>query len=258
VAGIWKAGVGGVGSGWVGAGVLAAAIGLAAFFSFRERHPGVEQTGVALAVGGRDPVELPTFIGSEWIGQPTEVTAPEREILPPDTGFSRKLYVSVADPGRQVLLSIVLSGRDRTSIHRPELCLVGQGWTIEGSFVRRFRSAGAAGIDRGADPALAGAARMDFPATVLRVRRDLATPGGRVAGPQLVAYWFVAGDGIEPTYAGRLWHDAWNRLVHGRADRWAYVIAQTAAPDGESAALVRLQTILDGALPGFQRGFPAR
>ena len=60
---------------------------------------------------------------------PGEVAVAEllRDILPADTGFSRKNYAFVADRTRDVFLSIVLSGRDRTSIHRPELCLVGQG-----------------------------------------------------------------------------------------------------------------------------------
>ncbi len=85
-----------------------------------------------------------------------EVTEVEKQILPPDTGFSRKTYVSLSDPSRRVFLSIVLSGRDRTSIHRPELCLVETGsWTIRDSFLHRFNFGGSA----------------DFPARVLKVER---------------------------------------------------------------------------------------
>jgi len=46
---------------------------------------------------------------------------------------------------------------------------------------------------------------------------------------------------------------AWDRLRHGRADRWAYVLAQTDAADGDEAALARLQAVLDGTLPAFQK-----
>jgi hypothetical protein len=100
---------------------------------------------------------------------------------------------------------------------------------------------------------LSGAA---FPATVLRVRRQVTTPRGSTVVPQLVAYWFVAGDTVVATHWQRLAHDAWNRVVHGRADRWAYVLMQTDATDGEDAALDRLQSVLNATLPAFQKAKP--
>ncbi|HZZ21055.1 MAG TPA: exosortase/archaeosortase family protein, partial [Opitutaceae bacterium] len=119
------------------------------------------KSGIALEADGMNPVALPTFVGEDWIGRRTEISAVEREVLPPDTGYSRKTYVSLADPTKQVFLSIVLSGRDRTSIHRPEVCLVGQGWTIGGSFQHSFAFPGKT---------------SRFPATVLRVEKEVLTP----------------------------------------------------------------------------------
>jgi hypothetical protein len=171
------------------------------------------------------------------------VTAAEREILPPDTGFSRKTYVALADPESPVFLSIVLSGRDRTSIHRPELCLVAQGWTIAGAETHRF-----------AYPDRPGG--LTFPSTVLHVQLERTTPRGRQVVPQLVAYWFVSSDAVAATHWERLAHDAWNRLRHLRADRWAYVLLQTDATDGETAALARMQAVLDRTLPAFQEPLP--
>ena len=133
---------------------------------------------------------------------------------------------------------MVLRGRDRTSIHRPELCLVGQGWTITDSAPHRFSF-----------PARPEAA---FSATLLRVRREAPTPRGKQLVPQLVVYWFVGGDAVVGTHSQRLLRDAWNRVAHARADRWAYVLMQTDATDGEAAALARMQTVLDGTLPAFQ------
>ena len=46
--------------------------------------------------------------------------------------------------------------------------------------------------------------------------------------------------------------DAWNRVAHARADRWAYVLMQTDATDSEAAALVRMQAVLSATLPVFQ------
>ena len=195
--------------------------------------------GVVLAADGKNPAELPTFVGTEWIGRGAEVTAVERAILPADTGYARKNYVAVADAAQRVFVSVVLSGRDRTSIHRPELCLVGQGWSIEAATTERFRYPGRA--DAG------------FVATVLRVKREVVTPRGRAAVPELVAYWFVDSERVVATNAGRFWRDAWNRLVRGRPDRWAYVLVQTGAADGEAAARARMQAVLTGTLPAFQK-----
>ncbi|MCA0367465.1 MAG: hypothetical protein LCH57_05305, partial [Proteobacteria bacterium] len=79
------------------------------------QRPGGGEAGVRLAADGLNPVELPAFLGTEWIGQRVEVSPVEREILPPDTGYSRRWYANLADRRRDVFLSIVLSGRDRTS-----------------------------------------------------------------------------------------------------------------------------------------------
>lgn len=200
------------------------------------------EAGVLLAADGVNPVELPAFIGTEWGGRRAEVTAVERAILPPDTGYSRKVYVSLGEPAPPVFVSIVLSGRDRSSIHRPELCLVGQGWSIAGGQTHRFARPGADA----------------FPATVLRVQRERATPRGREAVPELVAYWFANGETVLANHWQRLALDAWNRVVHRRVDRWAYVLVQTDAADGEAAALRRIEAVLAGTLPVFQRGPAAR
>ena len=76
--------------------------------------------------------------------------------------------------------------------------------------------------------------------------------------PQLVAYWFVGGEAVVSSHWERLVLDAWNRVIHARADRWAYVLMQTDARDGEAAALARMQAVLNETLPVFQRPLPER
>jgi len=228
----------------VAAAVVLVAAAEAAFLWHRSSLPPVGRAGIVLAADGANPAPLPAFLGSDWMGRSIEPTAVERDILPPDTGYSTKQYMSRGGPDRQVLLSIVLSGRDRTSIHRPELCLVGQGWTIDGSSSHRFSYPGRPG--------------SEFDATVLHVRRERSGALGRESVPELVVYWFVASDRIVPSQASRVLFDAWNRVVHGRADRWAYVLLQTGAEDGEGAGLARIQSILNSTLPSFQPPFPVR
>lgn len=197
------------------------------------------EVGVWLSADGKNPVDLPAFLGTEWIGRRAEITAIERDILPPDTGFARKNYVPIANPAQPVFLSIVLSGRDRTSIHRPELCLVGQGWTIVGARQHALN--------------YPQRPEANFEATLLQVQREIPSPQGAVVVPQLTAYWFVSGDGVVATHGQRFIRDAWNRVRHARADRWAYVLMQTDASDGEDRALARMQSVLDATLPVFQR-----
>jgi exosortase len=186
--------------------------------------------GVRVEARGVDPIALPPFLGGVWGARDAEVTDVERKLLPPDTGYSRKHYVRLARPEEQVFFSIVLSGRDRTSIHRPELCLVGQGWTIAGREVRAL--------------ALPGGETLH--ATLLKIEREAVRQDGeRLRVSALLAYWFVGGDAraVVATHRGMLWRNARDRLRHGRADRWAYVVAQTLAQDGEEAAWARLEAV---------------
>jgi hypothetical protein len=177
------------------------------------------------------------------MGRSVEPEAVERAILPPDTGFSRKFYVNLDEPGKHVLLSLVLSGRDRTSIHRPELCVVAQGWTLVHSSRHHF-----------AYPARPDAG---FDATVLSVRHEVGGAQGRKEVPNIIVYWFVGDGRVVASQSGRMICDAWSRLAHGRAPRWAYVYLQTGSEDGEDAGLARIQSILSSTLPSFQPAYPA-
>ena len=226
------------------AAIVALAVGEMLFLHYLATQPPRGLVGVALAAGEKDPIELPAFLGREWTGRIVPVSSVEREMLPADTGFSRRLYFNDRDPSKQVFLSIVLSGRDRTSIHRPELCLVGQGWTITGRDEHTF--------DYPRRPSAPDGGGK-FPATVLRVRREVPGPRGPQHVPQLTVYWFVSGDHVVASHWDRFLRDAWNRVVHARADRWAYVLMQTDASDGEAAAFARLQAVLNETLPAFQR-----
>lgn len=225
--------------GWVMAGLVAgAALGVAGAARRIEAWPASPRAGVRLAADGVNPVELPGLLGVDWVGQTAPVSAVERAVLPADTGFSRKLYVSLRDRREQVFVSLVLSGRDRTSIHRPELCLVGQGWTITGREVREFAVKG----------------RPPVPATVLRIERAVAARGQVVRVPALFVYWFVGADRVVASNWERVWHASFDRLRRGQSHRWAYAAMQTTALDGEAAAGRRLQEVMGYAVPWWQAG----
>jgi EpsI family protein len=229
----------GTASAWRLAGAVVVLAVLTAWFTHRvDQWPVLGGAGITLAEDGINPADLPAFLGTEWIGQRTAITAIEREVLPPDTGFARRNYVSTQNRQDQVFISIVLSGRDRTSIHRPELCLVGQGWTIGGRSVETFTRPDGAPLR----------------ASVLQITREIVDPQGkRQVLPALFVYWFVGRDEVVATHGQRLWRTALNRL-RGRTDRWAYVVAQTMVLDGEEPARARLQEVLTQTLPAIQPG----
>ena len=198
------------------------------------------EVGVRVAADGINPATLPNFVGTDWAGRSAEVSEVERTVLPADTGFSRKTYISLRDRNQVVFVSVVLSGRDRTSIHRPELCLVGQGWTIKGRSVENFRGPGG----------------RSLAATVLHIERQVPTTAGKsVRVPALYAYWFVGAGRTVPSHWERIWAAAMDRVFRLRGDRWAYVVVQGYALDGEEGARRRMQEVMDGTLPALE---PAR
>ncbi|AWI08637.1 exosortase/archaeosortase family protein [Ereboglobus luteus] len=217
---------------WVVAVCVCVAAAGAAFATARLDTVAVRGTaGVRLASDGVNPAPLPVFLGTKWGGRDVEVSAVERELLPPDTGFARKNYARLSNPQReQVFFSIVLSERDRTSIHRPEVCLVGQGWRIKGRGRERF--------------ALPDGGTLD--ATLLRIEREVVLADSKTTAtiPAVFAYWFAGSDGTEASHAGMLLRGATDRLLHLRADRWAYVVAQSLALDGEEAARARIAEVI--------------
>jgi exosortase len=194
-----------------------------------DTRPPVNTAGVVLAANAVDPAPLPEFLGTEWIGQRVDVTAVERETLPPDTGYSRRNYVSVQDRARQVFFSIVLSGKDRTSIHRPELCIAGQGWTVRARTTHEFF--------------LADGSRV--PATLLRLEREVTDRHGKpVTVKTLLAYWFASRASVVASHRGMLVRNAVDRVTRLRGDRWAYVVSQSLIfKDDEAAALAAMTEV---------------
>lgn len=136
----------------------------------------------------------------------------ELEQLGPDTGIHKSLYTDGA--GRRMWVSIVVSSRERSSIHRPERCLVAQGYHIQKSVAQ--------------DIAVRGRA----PLSVRRLDLLLNAPGRATPAEGLYVYWF-AGKGRETSsHYARLFWLAWDRVAHGTASRWAYIsITTTGSPE---------------------------
>ena len=116
------------------------------------------------------------------------------KVLPKDTSIVKKVYMSPA--GARMLVSYVIGGTSRASIHRPELCLPSQGFVM--SRPRNFTAGGR-------------------PWHAI----DAEKPGGNRFTE---AYTFYNQAGFRTaSHTRRIWQDVIDRSVLNRVDRWVMV-----------------------------------
>lgn len=72
-------------------------------------------------------LELPLSLG-EYQGREFDMTAQEKNLLDEGVKLVRDVYSSSS--GRQLMATVILSGFVKRSLHRPEVCLPNQGWTV--------------------------------------------------------------------------------------------------------------------------------
>lgn len=146
------------------------------------------------------------------------MTKGERAGLPADTTIIKGRYTR-AD-GATLVASIVLSGSDTASIHRPQFCLVAQGLRIMGTRAIPVKTDGGNSVD---------VMTLDL----VPAHRVGMTVAERHWKGQY-AYWFVGQGRITPSYVQMMLWLYWDRLVHGIAHRWAYISvmgSQRTTPD---------------------------
>lgn len=159
----------------------------------------------------------------------------ERQSLPADTTITKRRYLRAGEPAIHV--AIVISGRDRLSLHRPQNCLPGQGFIItaardmpvpEGDFVLRW---------------------LD-----LEWRAPGSAPGARVSESSYL-YVYLAGSRQTSSQLEMMLWMAWDRLVHNRADRWAYFsIASERTSGNRKVDEARLMAFATELIPHVRAG----
>jgi len=163
--------------------------------------------------------ELPDVHLSELSGFTSEIqpiSDAERNILPGDTRIEKRLYT--AKDGNWFLVSLVTSGKSKSSIHRPELCLPSQGFLM-------------------ANPRTAEACGITW--------RVLTLAGGTDRPSLGFAYTFFNQDGFRTSsHVLRIFKDVWDRSLYNRIDRWIMVTVSSSRIDdaGLTAFLQRLKT----------------
>ncbi len=153
----------------------------------------------------------------------------ERSMLPADTGLVRKYYTRPG--GRDPLhATIVLSGNDRSSIHRPQVCMTAAGHEIVAERVVRIPLAGPA------EP---------LEVMVLDMAKSYSDANGAPAVySSYYAYWFVGKDRETASHLARMFWMGYDRIVRGVSHRWAYIALSGQRRPGSDA---HLQTIADFA-----------
>ncbi len=159
-------------------------------------------------------MELPDFLAG-YIGVDQDISFAEKQLLPVDTEFARKTYHN--PQGDRILCSIVLAGGEKRSIHRPEACLPGQGWTIRSGTVIPVALEDGRIINV-----------MD-----LALSREVETGPGQKQVIRSHYFYFFIGKGVAtPYHWKRVFLTSWDRVFHGLNHRWAYVIVSSNVTEG--------------------------
>lgn len=174
-----------------------------------------------------------------YLRQTKAVTDIELNELPPDTSFGRCTY-RAQDGSFLAQTTVVLMGRDRTSIHQPEFCLTGQGWTIQKKATSKVTIPGPGSYEL-------GVRRFD-------ARLNYSGADGKtVDRAGVYVFWFAADGRHTPSHWTRtLWmmHDLLTKNV---LQRWAYISYFADCPPGEEEAVFeRLSGLIAASVPSFQ------
>jgi hypothetical protein len=224
-------------------GLIAAGALLVNYGKPRLGNPGlaIERTPLTNELGAvvrQERVRLPASAGG-FRSQDTPITALEVAILPPDTTFGRKFFID--DEGFGVQMSAVMMKTDRTSIHRPQICITGQGWNIQKTEI--------------IDIPVALPIPYILKATCLtstKMVRDART-GKEAPRSSVYVYWFVSENRLLPGHSEALWAITRDLVTSGVLYPWAYVSCYAECPPGlESLALSRMKRLISGAAPQFQ------
>jgi len=173
-------------------------------------------------------MELPASVAG-FTGKELPVSESEREILPADTEFAKMLYSNAAGneiSRHEISCQIVLAGAEKRSIHRPEVCLPGQGWTLKSGEVETVTLSNGKNLE----------------VMKLMIGRPVRLPNGdQKELTSIFTYWFVGKDSTTPHHLVRILKTNFDMLLHNTNNRWAYIIASAPvlegfAPNGLSAA----------------------
>jgi hypothetical protein len=189
-----------------------------------------------------DPQRLEVLLPErvlDYTSESVEVAKIVLDTLPRDTSFGQRRYK--APDGFVADMNVVLMGTDRTSLHKPEFCLEGQGWHVDAA------SGGVSTIH------MERPCAYDLPVMKLMARREITDNGQPVSLSGIYVYWFVAPNEYTAHHWQRMWWMAEDLLRTGVLQRWAYISCFHVCPPGlEDASFERMKKLIAASAPEFQ------
>lgn len=173
----------------------------------------------------------------------TNVPEPQKVVdwLPKDTSYAERHYQAADEvPPYGIYGTIVMMGTDRTSIHKPEYCLPGQGFSI---------------LKRSTETlSIGGPHPYQLPVAKWVVSNLFQQPDGRkVEIHGLYVFWFVAPDEFTTSNWERIWWLTRDLVTKGVLQRWAYVsYFALCMPGQEDATFERMKGLITASVPEFQ------
>ena len=150
-------------------------------------------------------MNLPTYVG-DFIGRDEVPSEGEKYVLPKDTEIVKKSYTN--STGDMLSANVVLAGAEKRSIHRPELCLPAQGWSINGEHEVPVRLVDGRTIS----------------VMQVSISRPIQNSAGDTRTLNSYYYYWFVGNGITTaSHVTRLLINSWDRVLHHKNHRWAYV-----------------------------------
>lgn len=172
----------------------------------------------------------------------TSTNVPEPAIalgyFPKDTSYAERFYY--APTGLRIQCTAVMMGADRTSIHRPEYCMPGQGWTINDKQVVSIP--------------IADSPPYSLPVNRWKVSQMVEQPNGqkmKIAG--VYVFWYVAHNEETPNHDKMLEWLTLDLLRTGELQRWAYIsYFAVCEPGQEDATFADIKRLITAGVPKFQ------
>jgi hypothetical protein len=186
---------------------------------------------------GTNTIDLPLTV-LNYTSKPLPVDQLELSWLPKDTTYGRRQYTSAN--GNWLNLSIVLMGSDRTSIHKPQICLDAQGWHIEKSELVNI--------------SMARPHSYELPVMKLTASKRVPLGEGRIQEVKAIyVYWFVSDRRLTARHGERMWWMATDLISTGILPRWAYVTCLGICDPGKEESLYSgMEQFISAAVPEFQ------
>ena len=165
------------------------------------------EAGMILELPARD--QVPGYLGYE-----RPISKEEKKWLPGDTGILKMLYVpkkstasNEAEASEEgISASLILSGNDRRSLHRPEVCLRAQGWRIAGKETVTLSVAG-----------------QDLKVMDFTLRRKVNEEDGSVRNVRAhYVYWWIGASRSTSSDFERILFTVLDNIFRNVNNRWGY------------------------------------